>query len=72
MLEAIARIVKAARERAQLSLDDVSRESGVAAAAIASLERGQPGMATTELFDLARVLFLDPAALLGGRYANGR
>lgn len=67
MLEAIARIVKAARERAKLSLDDVSRESGVAAAAIASLERGQPGMATTELFDLAGVLSLDPAALLGGR-----
>ena len=40
MLEVIARIVKATRERAKLSLDDVSRESGVAVDAIASLERG--------------------------------
>jgi transcriptional regulator with XRE-family HTH domain len=67
MLEVIARIVKAARERAKLSLDDVSRESGEAVDAIASLERGQPGMATTELFDVARVLSLDPVALLGGQ-----
>jgi Zn-dependent peptidase ImmA (M78 family)/transcriptional regulator with XRE-family HTH domain len=66
MLEAIARIVTTARERAKLSPADLSRESGVAAAAIAALERGQPGMATTELFDLARVLSLDPVALLGG------
>lgn len=66
MLEAVARIVKAARERSKLSLDDVSRESGVAVHAIASLERGQPVMATTELFDVARVLSLDPVALLGG------
>jgi Zn-dependent peptidase ImmA (M78 family) len=66
MLEVIARIVKATRERAKLSLDDVSRESGVAVDAIASLERGQPGMVTTELFDVARVLSLDPVALLGG------
>jgi Zn-dependent peptidase ImmA (M78 family)/transcriptional regulator with XRE-family HTH domain len=67
MLESIARIVKAARERAKLSVDDVSRESGVAVAAIASLEHGEPGMATTDLFDMARVLSLDPVALLGGR-----
>lgn len=67
MLEVIARIVKTARDRARLSLDDVSRESGVAVSTIASLERGQPGMVTTELFDVARVLCLDPAALLGGR-----
>jgi Zn-dependent peptidase ImmA (M78 family)/transcriptional regulator with XRE-family HTH domain len=67
MLEAIARIVNVARERAKLSLDDVSRETGVAVDAIASLERGQPGLATTELFDIARVLSLDPVALLGGR-----
>lgn len=66
MLEVIAGIVTAARERAKLSLDDVSRDSGVAVDAIASLERGQPGMATTELFDVARVLALDPVALLGG------
>lgn len=67
MLTGIARIVKAARERAKLSLDEVSRESGVAIEAIASLERAQPGMATTDLFDVARVLSLDPVALLGGR-----
>jgi Zn-dependent peptidase ImmA (M78 family)/transcriptional regulator with XRE-family HTH domain len=67
MLEAIASIVKAVRERARLSVADVSRESGVPVDTIASLERGQPGMATTELFDVARVLSLDPVALLGGR-----
>jgi transcriptional regulator with XRE-family HTH domain/Zn-dependent peptidase ImmA (M78 family) len=67
MLEIIGRIVKAARERAKLSFEDVSRDSGVAVDAIASLEYGQPGVATTELFDVARVLSLDPVALLRGR-----
>src|SRR5215217_5411528 len=67
MLDAINRIVRTARERARLSVDDLSRESSVAVDSIASLERGRPGMATTELFDLARVLSLDPVGLLGGR-----
>jgi Zn-dependent peptidase ImmA (M78 family)/transcriptional regulator with XRE-family HTH domain len=66
MLERIASIVKAARERAKLSLDGVSRESGVALDTLVLLERGQPGVATTELFDVARVLSLDPVGLLRG------
>jgi len=56
MLEQIASIVRAARERANLSLDRVSHESGVARETLMSLERGQPGMATTELFEVARVI----------------
>jgi len=66
MLEQIASIVRAARERANLSLDRVSHESGVARETLMSLERGQPGMATTELFEVARVLSLDPVGLLRG------
>lgn len=67
MIERIAGIVKAARARAGLSLRDLASESGVPEETVATLERGQMGMTTTELFEVARVLSLDPIALLGGR-----
>lgn len=67
MIERIGAIVQMHRSGASLSLDELARRSGVPVAVLAALEQGQAAITTTQLDDVARVLALDPGALLGGR-----
>ena len=67
MLEQIGRIVRAARERAGLTTDELAATAGVPAVRIVELEAGKPGTTTTQLEHIARALSLVPAALLRAR-----
>jgi transcriptional regulator with XRE-family HTH domain len=67
VLDRIGQVVLTARNQAGRTRDDVAREAGIQAQALESLEDGKPGLTTTQLVAVARVLFLDPVALLSGR-----
>ncbi len=67
MIDRIGDIVRTVRERESCSLGDLATRSGVPLDALTALERGQPGITTTQLDDVAGALSLDPAALLNGR-----
>ena len=67
MLTQIGRIVRDARGRAALSVDELAKAAAVPATSIEALEAGKPGMTTTQLEHVARALCLAPAALLRGR-----
>ena len=67
MLERIGDIIRTVRERANYTLDDLARQSGVPLPILTALEQRQPGITTTQLDDVAQVLSLDPTALLSGR-----
>lgn len=67
MIERIGRIVQLVRERQGYSLAELASRSKTPLSLLTSLEQGQPGITTTQLSDVARVLSLDPIALLDGR-----
>jgi transcriptional regulator with XRE-family HTH domain len=67
VIERIGNTVRTVRERENCSLADLSRRSGVPLSVLTALERGQPGITTTQLNDVAGALSLDPTALLNGR-----
>ncbi len=67
VLDRIGHEVLTARNHAGRTRDDIAREAGIQAQALESLEEGKPGLTTTQLVALARVLLLDPVALLNGR-----
>lgn len=67
MFEHIARIVRAARERASYSLEELATRSGVQATVLEALEQGRRGITTTQLGEVARALSLDFPSLLSGR-----
>jgi Zn-dependent peptidase ImmA (M78 family) len=66
VLERIANIVRTARGRESRSLDELAAQSGVPLPVLRALEAGQAGITTDQLDDVAKVLSLDPTALLGG------
>ncbi len=66
MLDRIRDIVRSIRERENWSLDDLALRSAVPVEVLAALEKGQPGISTTQLGDLASALSVDPLALLHG------
>lgn len=66
MIDRIGQILRTARERERLSLEEIAHRSGVPADTLSALESGQRGITTTQLDDIARALSLDSAALLGG------
>lgn len=67
MIESIGRTVRSVRERLSCSLEDLACRSGVDIEILAALERGQPGITTMQLDEVASALLLDPFALLNGR-----
>jgi transcriptional regulator with XRE-family HTH domain len=67
VIDHIANIVRAVRERESCSLEDLADRSGVPSSVLVALERGQPSITTTQLDEVARALSLDPTALLNGR-----
>lgn len=67
MLTEIGRIVRAARERAQLTTTDVASRAHIDPALLDALESGRAGMTTAQLALVAEVLSLAPGALLKGR-----
>lgn len=67
MIDRIGATVQAARKRGGGSLEDLAARSGVPSSVLAALERGEVGITTTELQDVAAALSLDLAALLNGR-----
>lgn len=67
VLNVIGRIVRAARERAGLSVTDVASRAGVDPVRVNALEAGRSGMTTAQLARVAAVLSLAPGALLKGR-----
>ncbi len=66
MIQRIGSIVQAVRERERCSLEDLAERTDVPLAALAALERGEAGITTTQLDDVAGALSLDPTALLRG------
>lgn len=64
MIERIGDIVRTVREREKLSLQALADRSGVPLSILEALERGQQGITTVQLDDVAQVLSLDPVALL--------
>lgn len=66
MLLRIGEIVRAARERSELSQMDLAQRSGARFDVLVALERGEGGITTVELDDVARALSLDPVALMRG------
>jgi transcriptional regulator with XRE-family HTH domain/Zn-dependent peptidase ImmA (M78 family) len=67
MLDRIGEIVRTVREREYRSLQDLADRSGVPLSVLDALERGQRGISTTQLDDVARELSLDPTELLNAR-----
>lgn len=67
MLERIGAIVRLTRERAEIPLATLADRSGVPLHLLVALERGTPGITTTQLDDVAVALALEPVALLNGR-----
>jgi transcriptional regulator with XRE-family HTH domain len=67
VFEDIARVVRAARERASYSIEELAAHSGVQAAVLEALEQGRRGITTTQLDEVALALSLDFPALLSGR-----
>jgi Zn-dependent peptidase ImmA (M78 family)/transcriptional regulator with XRE-family HTH domain len=67
-LNVIGPIVRAARERAGLSVNDVATRANVEPVSrLEALEAERPGMTTAQLTRVAEVLSLAPGALLQGR-----
>ncbi len=67
MLNVIGAIVRAARERAGLSVSEVAGRAQIEPAArVEALEAGRPGVTTAQLARIAEVLSLAPGALLKG------
>ena len=67
MLKGIGKIVASARKRLRVNVQALARKASVDGAKLVALEKGLPGMTTTELARVAEQLELDPAALLLGR-----
>jgi len=67
MLRDIGKIVASARKRLNLDVQGLATRASVEAAVLSALEKGKPGITTTEIDRIAEQLELDPAALLLGR-----
>lgn len=66
MLDRIASIVRAARQRENIELAELAADTHVPLVALTALEEGQPGVTTTQLSEIARALSLDVGPLLNG------
>jgi Zn-dependent peptidase ImmA (M78 family) len=67
VIKQIGDIVRGARTRVVRSLDDLAAETGVPIAVLTALERGEIGITTTQLDEVAGALSLDSDALMRGR-----
>jgi transcriptional regulator with XRE-family HTH domain len=72
VIERIGDIVRTVRERENRSRSDVADRSGVPLSILEALERGQRGITTTQLDEVAQALSLDFTALLNGREVHRR
>jgi len=66
MLKAIGAVVRRARARSDLSVRALSARARVPEKSLRALERGRPGVSTTELERIASALELAPGALFRG------
>ena len=69
MLREIGTVVASARKRLNLSVESLAKHASVETSTLVALEKGTPGITTTEMGRVAEQLELDPAALLLGRSA---